>query len=113
MERYFRIARNNVEVRPTKLELNPFQWGCVLWNEANEMSWKECDKLPEAEQTYEQQEAITDKYIAFLEHSAETYVDWNNDHTAFHIEGGIDIGDYTYYKVTDDELDLYDISRRN
>lgn len=110
MERYYRVVRNCAKAVPIKQELTKRGFECAVWNEANWLAWED---NPD---TYEIQQEHCDKYYEALLYATHTLVaEYEEDEYSYHIrvEGGTDIGDYTYYLVTDDRIIISDLPRRN
>lgn len=88
----------------------------AIWVEANELAWDDCKDMPDNAETIKVQEEHCEKYRNALRYGAEIKVilyDEDDISRMVRTEGGIDIGDYTYYIVTDDRIDEHDLPRRN
>lgn len=114
MERYFRVARRCVVKRPRVQRLPQEQFDNCLWAEAHQEVWEQ-DWDTDDNSIYDTIDNLIEELASA--YSAASHTVWEKDADDEEqiklVSGGITVGDYTYYTVTEDAVWDSDLPVRN
>ena len=118
LERYYKIARNNVRTANPFVELDREQFMDDLEYNACEEIYSEYQKQDKDIDPYWYDIETKDLMEEYIEKAFTECEYWIDENTPGYITGGVEIGDYTYHyiRTNDDEdhfITMADIGRRN